>query len=585
MHPNPEERHDEQEDVDEQQPVLIRASGEKGRGFSRQEQKLIGDVRTIQRTYIADCLQKMMGEQSFMRRNFPQQYKVESTDSETQRAERLRIHSLTINDRRYAFNKVIYTYLSESERGAVREYEQFERLITEEVSRMVLPFAVRRLDAGVSSTDLVIRYTLQRIVQLIQERHSIQETILMMERELQEKYNHLKYFRDPESPHAASLFRLQDAAMQRVRSERIFIPEWSEVMSVLELAEAVQRGHTLHMPLDDEQLEIVNDQMRVRLAGWENECPIDWRQDIHKLQDLELSLVDWLREFKQATKRSLPQDEHGLNALQYQAIKRFHTEGGHAGRLNASKVRAIMQRGMIVFIELEIAPGVFLPVGSVSALLPAPCSTPEKGEDLDPDFPNYDLQDVLLSPAELPIFVGQAKKRIVIVRSSIRNVLSTEQLMQEETSRQILKQLPGGKLGSQWEGLSLRRLGFAARGKDEIFHIAQRTGYEYVTYNIGRLRTPGMAHIEMGKNNPSHQHNSWNNPLAWRSCITPLAGNMAMSWMTYDGRIKDGIRAFEDIGGTLEGKGYYLPSIYRSVDQTARQIVLDAVSDRRKANA
>ncbi len=181
-------------------------------------------------------------------------------------------------------------------------------------------------------------------------------------------------------------------------------------------------------------------------------------------------------------------------------------------------------------------------------------------------WPNYDLRDIGIPDSQNDAWASERDKRLFVVRSTILDTLEEEHVKED---------LQGETLPEHLQGRELRRLGLAARGKFEVFHIAKKLGSTLATFNIGTISHPKdrSLRLDLG-NKPSQEHNRWATPTAWRQkyydVLIPspdMQRLVAMYWKAYDGRIDDGIRMIEGPGGIFERKGYSLPRCLASVEK------------------
>jgi hypothetical protein len=313
--------------------------------------------------------------------------------------------------------------------------------------------------------------------------------------------------------------------------------------------------------------------VRVRLAT---------EADIGLYMDLENPHVQWLDRVKEATAHpDGPTDIFGLHYGQRHAMEEFQTKGGHISRLPQNKIEFILKNGAIAILEYEVARNVYVTLGSVSALLPIPCTPlpedPARAHlDLHPLFPNFDLRGIKMPKETLPKAIAERQKRLLICRSTVRDRLTEAQLLEETEGRKLLSALtPAQRVELQRVfGMDLRRLGLAARGKAEIFHLAQGFDFKTLTFNIGRMQDPTKSQITM-VNGPSQAHNDWMKTWAWRDYYDVVIPEIIrMYWMAYDGEIADGLDEFERIdGGLLSGKLWDIHEIDRSATQSYEDLL------------
>lgn len=369
-----------------------------------------------------------------------------------------------------------------------------------------------------------------------------------------------------------------------------------------------------HDTLSEERLNLVG-RVRVRIAGHiANSKPdspiVDFDEEVKKFRDLESHFLGWRNGLEEETQRldrliqelradiewedNMKQEdlsstrlgrvtrfrnkqkltEWGLSEEHHSQLENFHTHGGHAGGLSEEQVLFIMEHGIVAFLEMEVRKNVFVTVGHVSAMYSLPKSV--QGKAL---FPNFVAKDLPSSPDELIEKPEDLSNMLLIVRSTILETLRSD-VFEEE--------LDGQKLPPELEGVSLRRLGLAARGKREVFEAARTVAdLKHLTFNIGWLKHPDDAGINLG-NAPSLGHNSWMEPIGWRgykNVVVPAyppvrPKNVNMFWMSFLGLIERGISLFEQKDGILGGKGWDIPAVRRSARRSAQLACADAESGR-----
>lgn len=335
-----------------------------------------------------------------------------------------------------------------------------------------------------------------------------------------------------------------------------------------------------HRRLDDQGLEIISN-VRVRLAGWSGgRSPkiADEMSDIRIVQNLESPLVEWRDRLDEASNnKELDLDQHGLNDEHHRWLEHFSKKGGHVSRMPTLKVREIMKTGAIAIVELQVRKGVWVAVASVSSLMDVPFSKEES--ELDEIWPMYDARDLTLPSIEMEEMIPNLHNYMLIVRSTVLETLSSEQLKLKEP------------LPEELEGKSMRRFGFAALGKIHILHamkeVCKKTG---LTMNIGSLRHPKEQGISMA-NEPSTQHNSWVNGWGWKKeyhdCVIPKDGkkrpkNVNMFWLARRATIESGIEKFLASNGILTGKGWDSSRVRKSMENFAKCMQKDVDSGRKQ---
>lgn len=327
--------------------------------------------------------------------------------------------------------------------------------------------------------------------------------------------------------------------------------------------------------------EIV-DKIRVRIAGWRDGQRIDPQQDIDLFRRLELPTLEWRRRFDEASKKTdLTLDQYLLNLEQRESMDEFRNKGGHVSQMPPEKVAYIMRHGVIAFLELEVRDGLFVTLGSVSALSSTPYTDhdpalppPRDSRGLHKLWPNYDIRDIGMPEDQNRAWADEREKRLLIVRSTILDELD-EQYVQ--------KDLQGETLPDHLRGRELRRLGLAARGKFEVFMIALARGSSSATFNIGTIGHPKgtRLRLDMG-NKPSQEHNRWAVPVAWRRLYydalipTPIS----MYWKAYDGEISDGLEMIQGSGGLFERKGFSFQRARESANANGLLIDRDIAAGR-----
>lgn len=362
-------------------------------------------------------------------------------------------------------------------------------------------------------------------------------------------------------------------------------PSQAEVEAVLSSFRAQSQQASSDMQskrqrLPERDLSDIVRHVTVRLGGYTREgLPMPYGPDIELFKRTEAPFGEWVHRLQAAAADPMQEsDEHGMKPGMREAIALFQENGGHVCSLDDEHIRLLMRNGAIAFIELQVREGVYVTLGTVSALSSVPW-TDETGtdgkqrspDDLDPQWPQYDLRDVKIPYPEQRKAFAAASRQILICRSSIHETLRSA-LFREE--------LEGGQLPEHLEGRALRRLGLAARGKDEMFHIAQKFGSEDLTFNIGTVGLPKRKALNMG-NRPSEAHNRWMNVWAWRHHYhTRLCDNINMYWTAYEGEIASGILAFEGPGGILSEKGWDIPAIHVSAQRNFEALQRDIASGR-----
>lgn len=301
-------------------------------------------------------------------------------------------------------------------------------------------------------------------------------------------------------------------------------------------------------------------------------------EDISQFQDIESGLVAWRRGVERGGQdAAAPRDEHGLTQDQTSWLGKFHQEGGHMSALSTDQIRHIVRHGMIAMMEVPIqsvsGTEVYLPVGTVSALSPAPCSVRSPLVQLGEQqshvvFPNLDLHDLRLADDDMLQDVTDAAPRTLTdYRSSIRGPLSTDQLRGESLGPELLDRL-GGSLPKEWEGWSPRKLGLAALGK-MMCVLALGKDKELFTFNIGTVKSMKDKRV-VGTNAPSLGHNSYARAWAWRGykdVIIPQV--LQVYWQAYVAEID---RVLQWGMGLLQAKGYDLSQVRRIGSELSDQI-------------
>jgi hypothetical protein len=317
----------------------------------------------------------------------------------------------------------------------------------------------------------------------------------------------------------------------------------------------------IHLPLPPEDVEF-NKEVEVTIAT---------PADIPFLQKFER---DHFAKWREPFDRN--KDNPELSTDEVKAMREFHTYGGHINVLSQERLEFIMKHGIVVKLERQITDKLRVVLGTVSALSRAPSSISQKHDEYDPLlwehhasnpalFPQYDLKNIDFpggfSVAEKEKLWSTAQEQLLICRSSILPSLNSET---------VADQLQEEKLPAALENKSLRRLGLAARGKYEIFRIAQMFGSKSVTFNIGTLKEPGDYGLRMA-NKPSEKHNAWMSTRYWRKYVTLLKPKFAegpmMLWTAYFSEIDDGIRVFLQRPGGLmhEQRGFEKDRLEESV--------------------
>lgn len=306
-----------------------------------------------------------------------------------------------------------------------------------------------------------------------------------------------------------------------------------------------RRPRRNHEPLPFELQQMVNRRIRVRLAGFNGAGnKIHPKDDIEVYQDLEYPTVSWRDRVIENASLDEPKDRFGLNKKQYEAIAHFHNNGGHASRLNQQQIEHVLKHGTIAFVEYVGENGACLPLASVSTLMPIPCSI-KKRDAKKHVFPNLDIRQLLFPTDELlEENINRAPHTIALYRSTVREKISIEVLQAERTGQSFLDD-NRGKIPKELIGLSLRRLGLAARGKFELFKLALDVGFSDVNFNIGTLKSPNEQQIEKGTNRPSQAHNSWAQAAEWRTveAMTDIIPNVVrMYWRAYRQSLSEGLK-------------------------------------------
>lgn len=316
--------------------------------------------------------------------------------------------------------------------------------------------------------------------------------------------------------------------------------------------------------IDQHDIEDIVRKVRVRLAGWRDGERIDPQEDVERFQRLERPAVRWREEFDRASLQiELSTDEYELNPAHWAAIKKFKEKGGHVTKLAPEKILYLMKYGVIAFLELEVRENLFVTLGSVSALSASPYSPhdpllppPRDDRNLHQLWPNYDLRDIGgLPPPTMEAWAEERDRRLFIVRSTI-----LERLREED----VCEDLKGTALPEHLKDRDLRRIGLAARGKFEIFSIAEHEGSESVSFNIGTISHPKDRRLRLDLGNkPSQEHNKWADPVSWRRAYYDVLIHspdyhkvVAMYWRAYDGDIEDGLEMIRATGGIFDRKGY-----------------------------
>jgi hypothetical protein len=251
----------------------------------------------------------------------------------------------------------------------------------------------------------------------------------------------------------------------------------------------------------------------------------------------------WLRKLQSEESREGRKGKDDLTPRQRKAVKHFQEHGGHAGRYTNQFLEYICNNGAIILLELEVRDNVWVTIGSISALREAPVT---RGGSLHKATPNFDLRDVKIhGPAQEQAF-ATAKDRIVICRTTIREVLSSKRT--------------GVKLPEELEKKNMRRLGSGFRVKRSLLGAAIRKGKKRLTFNIGSIFNtvdPNASEaLVLANNKPSKAHNSWMKIWAARHKYhNELLDHILMLWTAYDGSIDEGMEAFEGDEGGLRGKG------------------------------
>lgn len=337
---------------------------------------------------------------------------------------------------------------------------------------------------------------------------------------------------------------------------------------------SVPDGRRRHDFCDPDDLDHVVFPLQARLAGMSPDGKkfVGFEQDVELFRRLEGPLVEWRDELERAAADpSTPRDEHGMSEAMRAALTRFQEEGGHASRLSKERIREIMHAGTVVFLELQVRERLRLTLGSVSALSRVPWSA--LGHGPHPMWPQYDWRTVMPTGAPDDQVEEDARKHLLIVRSSVLPSIS---------ERYLGDQLQGEALPTHLADRDLRRLGLAARGKYETFRIAQEMAKhagsgderDSVTFNIGTLGIPGERSLNRS-NKPSEAHNQWMNEAGWRPHVdTVVEGNavhkaIVMYWKRYMGSLSGGIEEFTRPKGLLEGKGYPVDEIGASAAMNA----------------
>lgn len=322
--------------------------------------------------------------------------------------------------------------------------------------------------------------------------------------------------------------------------------------------------------------EIVRN-VRVRLAGWRDGRRVDAQEEIDRFQCLELPTVRWRHNFDEASKRTdLPLDDHNLNEIHTECTHQFREKGGHISVMPGHKIEYIMRNGVIAFLELEVREGLFVTLGSVSALSSTPWTDydpslppPRDTRGLHALWPNYDIRDVGMPEEQKLEWASQREKRLLIVRSTILDQLEEQHVQLD---------LQGESLPEHLQGRELRRLGLAARGKFEVFMIALARGSKSATFNIGTISESRGTRLRLDLGNkPSQEHNKWAEPIAWRTQYYDrlLPTPVSMYWKAYDGEIVDGLEMIQGPDGIFDRKGYSLALAQQSAKYNGMLIDCD----------
>ena len=192
-------------------------------------------------------------------------------------------------------------------------------------------------------------------------------------------------------------------------------------------------------------------------------------------------------------------------------------------------------------------------------------------------FPQYDIVDLILpktaQPKDLKELYDTTEERILICRTSILSVLTSDIWKEQWEEKQVEYDECLEKKLEQFRDKSLRRMGLGARLKAELFEVASELGSKLLTFNIGKLKEPsgGIKMVNM----PSTEHNKWTGFISWKDYPSEIGAEATMFWYVYGAEIQHGIEEFWRPYGLLSGKGWLKKYVEESAQKKLLQIRAD----------
>ncbi len=319
-----------------------------------------------------------------------------------------------------------------------------------------------------------------------------------------------------------------------------------------QIAEEVERQTAVASEQDEEDilLSSIKNKIKFRLMGYALDgTPIDWRQDVREVTDLEKELVldplelkeefRLMREARQ-TLKSDP-DMHAFTLVH----TKFGKYGAHVSRNSEDILFRVRREGWIILAGLENSEGDFHTLGYNYGLH----GMPEDDEELR-----------VLSKSTLRVD-DDLKQQF----NSSNTAINWRSGIAQSVNASVLTDA-GIDVPSDMPAVSMRRLGIASALKYILTSMAQKRGTEKILFNIGTLfdTTPGSE--EFIRNSPSFFHNtrifredfgyrSYNSDIVIKGSLGEREKVAIIRWRPHWDKVFGALNSLKSDEGVIKSRG------------------------------